>query len=230
MFSRFTGRHLDHNNNNINILKSGSRRRGSWAAGSELLVLSCWFWAAGPELLVLSCWSWAAGPELLVLSCWFCFCLSLRSQSCCSLTVAMVIKVFFPQCCNRADSGLLVGRWLPGHRSAVVLAVIHYPFIPGQVKQYVQQVGGAAAPWASRRGSMWPVSSVFLLLVFLLPDGGPERGGAVGARLVEFTPRRPGGHRELPPGPQHHLPPGPLAPGPPAAGQDRLHLPGPGPG
>ncbi|KAM9746248.1 LOW QUALITY PROTEIN: phosphatidylinositol N-acetylglucosaminyltransferase subunit Q [Menidia menidia] len=52
----------------------------------------------------------------------------------------MVLKVFFPQCCNRADSGLLVGRWLPGHDSAVVLAVIHYPFIPGQVKQYVQQM------------------------------------------------------------------------------------------
>lgn len=52
----------------------------------------------------------------------------------------MVLKIFFPQCCNRADSGLLVGRWIKGHDSAVVLAVIHYPFIPGQVKQYVQQV------------------------------------------------------------------------------------------
>ncbi|XP_075941239.1 phosphatidylinositol N-acetylglucosaminyltransferase subunit Q isoform X1 [Anarhichas minor] len=52
----------------------------------------------------------------------------------------MVLKVFFPQCCNRADSGLLVGRWISGHDSAVVLAVIHYPFIPGQVKQYVQQM------------------------------------------------------------------------------------------
>uniref|UniRef100_A0A3Q2PPT7 Uncharacterized protein n=1 Tax=Fundulus heteroclitus TaxID=8078 RepID=A0A3Q2PPT7_FUNHE len=52
----------------------------------------------------------------------------------------MVLKIFFPQCCNRADSGLLVGRWLSGHDSAVVLAVIHYPFIPGQVKQYIQQV------------------------------------------------------------------------------------------
>ncbi|XP_068605493.1 phosphatidylinositol N-acetylglucosaminyltransferase subunit Q [Brachionichthys hirsutus] len=52
----------------------------------------------------------------------------------------MVLKVFFPQCCNRADSGLLVGRWIPAHDSAVVLAVIHYPFIPGQVKQYIQQM------------------------------------------------------------------------------------------
>lgn len=52
----------------------------------------------------------------------------------------MVLKIFFPQCCNRADSGLLVGRWISGHDTAVVLAVIHYPFIPGQVKQYIQQV------------------------------------------------------------------------------------------
>lgn len=52
----------------------------------------------------------------------------------------MVLKIFFPQCCNRADSGLLVGRWLSGHNSAVVLAVLHYPFIPGQVKQYIQQM------------------------------------------------------------------------------------------
>lgn len=52
----------------------------------------------------------------------------------------MVLKIFFPQCCNRADSGLLVGRWISGHDSAVVLAVIHYPFIPGQVKQYIQQM------------------------------------------------------------------------------------------
>uniref|UniRef100_A0A3P8QG64 Phosphatidylinositol glycan anchor biosynthesis, class Q n=1 Tax=Astatotilapia calliptera TaxID=8154 RepID=A0A3P8QG64_ASTCA len=43
-------------------------------------------------------------------------------------------------CCNRAESGLLVGRWISGHDSAVVLAVIHYPFIPGQVKQYIQQM------------------------------------------------------------------------------------------
>ncbi|XP_044037564.1 phosphatidylinositol N-acetylglucosaminyltransferase subunit Q [Siniperca chuatsi] len=52
----------------------------------------------------------------------------------------MVLKIFFPQCCNRADSGLLVGRWISGHDSAVVLAVIHYPFIPGHVKKYIQQI------------------------------------------------------------------------------------------
>lgn len=52
----------------------------------------------------------------------------------------MVLKIFFPRCCNMADSGLLVGRWIPGHDSAVVLAVIHYPFIPGQVKKYLSEL------------------------------------------------------------------------------------------
>lgn len=52
----------------------------------------------------------------------------------------MVLKIFFPQCCNMADSGLLIGHWLPGQDSAVVLAVVHYPFIPGQVKRYLSQL------------------------------------------------------------------------------------------
>uniref|UniRef100_A0A671XHV5 Phosphatidylinositol glycan anchor biosynthesis, class Q n=1 Tax=Sparus aurata TaxID=8175 RepID=A0A671XHV5_SPAAU len=65
----------------------------------------------------------------------------------------MVLKIFFPQCCNRADSGLLVGRWISGHDSAVVLAVIHYPFIPGQVKQYVQQVSAKSGVELSVLGS-----------------------------------------------------------------------------
>ncbi|KAF7698471.1 hypothetical protein HF521_004981 [Silurus meridionalis] len=52
----------------------------------------------------------------------------------------MVLKIFFPRCCNMADSGLLVGRWIPGQDSAVVLAVIHYPFIPGQVKKYLSEL------------------------------------------------------------------------------------------
>uniref|UniRef100_A0A4W4HA48 Phosphatidylinositol N-acetylglucosaminyltransferase subunit Q n=1 Tax=Electrophorus electricus TaxID=8005 RepID=A0A4W4HA48_ELEEL len=51
----------------------------------------------------------------------------------------MVLKIFFPTCCNTADSGLLIGRWIPGQDSAVVLAVIHYPFIPGQVKKYLSE-------------------------------------------------------------------------------------------
>ncbi|XP_049925524.1 phosphatidylinositol N-acetylglucosaminyltransferase subunit Q [Epinephelus moara] len=65
----------------------------------------------------------------------------------------MVLKIFFPQCCNRADSGLLVGRWISGHDSAVVLAVIHYPFIPGQVKQYVQQMQAQSGVELSVLGS-----------------------------------------------------------------------------
>ncbi|KAM9345824.1 phosphatidylinositol N-acetylglucosaminyltransferase subunit Q [Symphorus nematophorus] len=65
----------------------------------------------------------------------------------------MVLKIFFPQCCNRADSGLLVGRWISGHDSAVVLAVIHYPFIPGQVKQYIQQMKAQSGVELSVLGS-----------------------------------------------------------------------------
>lgn len=65
----------------------------------------------------------------------------------------MVVKVFFPQCCNRADSGLLVGRWLTGHDSAVVLAVIHYPFIPSSVKHYVQQIQARSGVELSVLGS-----------------------------------------------------------------------------
>lgn len=65
----------------------------------------------------------------------------------------MVVKVFFPQCCNQADSGLLVGRWLTGHDSAVVLAVIHYPFIPSGVKQYIQQMQAQSGVELSVLGS-----------------------------------------------------------------------------
>lgn len=65
----------------------------------------------------------------------------------------MVVKVFFPQCCNRADSGLLVGRWLTGHDSAVVLAVIHYPFIPSSVKHYIQQIQARSGVELSVLGS-----------------------------------------------------------------------------
>ncbi|XP_027745430.1 phosphatidylinositol N-acetylglucosaminyltransferase subunit Q isoform X3 [Empidonax traillii] len=52
----------------------------------------------------------------------------------------MVLKVFFPSCCSSADSGILVGRWLAQQSSAVVLAVVHFPFIPVQVKQYLGEV------------------------------------------------------------------------------------------
>ncbi|XP_071427299.1 phosphatidylinositol N-acetylglucosaminyltransferase subunit Q [Pithys albifrons albifrons] len=52
----------------------------------------------------------------------------------------MVLKVFFPACCSSADSGLLVGRWMSAQSSAVVLAVLHFPFIPVQVKQYLGEL------------------------------------------------------------------------------------------
>ncbi|PNI19094.1 PIGQ isoform 24, partial [Pan troglodytes] len=56
----------------------------------------------------------------------------------------MVLKAFFPTCCVSADSGLLVGRWVPEQSSAVVLAVLHFPFIPIQVKQLLAQVRQAS--------------------------------------------------------------------------------------
>ncbi|XP_062999363.1 phosphatidylinositol N-acetylglucosaminyltransferase subunit Q [Elgaria multicarinata webbii] len=52
----------------------------------------------------------------------------------------MVLKVFFPVCCSSAESGLLIGRWIPEQNSAVILAVVHFPFIPGQVKQYLSEM------------------------------------------------------------------------------------------
>ncbi|CAM4608477.1 unnamed protein product [Eretmochelys imbricata] len=57
-----------------------------------------------------------------------------------SRIAVMVLKVFFPSCCATAESGLLIGRWIPEQNSAVVLAVVHFPFIPGQVKQYLSEV------------------------------------------------------------------------------------------
>ncbi|XP_019745424.1 phosphatidylinositol N-acetylglucosaminyltransferase subunit Q isoform X1 [Hippocampus comes] len=66
---------------------------------------------------------------------------------------AMVLKVFFPQSCNLAASGLLVGRWIPEHDSAVVLAVIHYPFIPSHVKRYIQQMASESRVKLSVLGS-----------------------------------------------------------------------------
>ncbi|XP_036890416.1 phosphatidylinositol N-acetylglucosaminyltransferase subunit Q isoform X3 [Sturnira hondurensis] len=56
----------------------------------------------------------------------------------------MVFKAFFPTCCASADSGLLVGRWVPEQSSAVVLAVVHFPFIPIQVKELLAQVQQAS--------------------------------------------------------------------------------------
>uniref|UniRef100_A0A673TQI7 Phosphatidylinositol glycan anchor biosynthesis class Q n=1 Tax=Suricata suricatta TaxID=37032 RepID=A0A673TQI7_SURSU len=70
----------------------------------------------------------------------------------------MVLKAFFPTCCAAADSGLLVGRWVPEQSSAVVLAVVHFPFIPVQVKALLAQVHQASqvgvavlGTWCHRR-------------------------------------------------------------------------------
>ncbi|XP_007528040.2 phosphatidylinositol N-acetylglucosaminyltransferase subunit Q [Erinaceus europaeus] len=70
----------------------------------------------------------------------------------------MVLKAFFPTCCASADSGLLVGRWVPEQGFAVVLAVVHFPFIPLQVRellarvQRASQVGLAVlGTWCHRR-------------------------------------------------------------------------------
>ncbi|XP_006146417.1 phosphatidylinositol N-acetylglucosaminyltransferase subunit Q isoform X2 [Tupaia chinensis] len=56
----------------------------------------------------------------------------------------MALKAFFPTCCASADSGLLVGRWVPEQSSAVVLAVVHFPFVPVQVKAFLAQVQQAS--------------------------------------------------------------------------------------
>ncbi|XP_027521629.1 phosphatidylinositol N-acetylglucosaminyltransferase subunit Q isoform X2 [Corapipo altera] len=65
----------------------------------------------------------------------------------------MVLKVFFPSCCSSADSGILIGRWLSEQSSAVVLAVVHFPFIPGQVKQFLGEVQRATKVTLSVLGS-----------------------------------------------------------------------------
>lgn len=65
----------------------------------------------------------------------------------------MALKVFFPTCCSSAESGLLAGRWIPEQNSAVVLAVVHFPFIPGQVKQYFAEVQRATGVEVSVLGS-----------------------------------------------------------------------------
>nr|XP_054499941.1 phosphatidylinositol N-acetylglucosaminyltransferase subunit Q isoform X2 [Agelaius phoeniceus] len=65
---------------------------------------------------------------------------SLRKGVCPCRVTAMVLKVFFPSCCSSADSGILIGRWISEQNSAVILAVVHFPFIPVQVKQYLGEV------------------------------------------------------------------------------------------
>ncbi|KAM4631778.1 phosphatidylinositol N-acetylglucosaminyltransferase subunit Q isoform 1-T6 [Discoglossus pictus] len=52
----------------------------------------------------------------------------------------MAVKIFFPTSCSGAESGLLIGRWMAEHRSVVVLATLHFPFIPGNVKRYLSDL------------------------------------------------------------------------------------------
>ncbi|KAM6054596.1 phosphatidylinositol N-acetylglucosaminyltransferase subunit Q isoform 5-T5 [Chlamydotis macqueenii] len=66
---------------------------------------------------------------------------------------AMVLKIFFPSCCASAESGILIGRWISEQNSAVILAVVHFPFIPVQVKQYVSDVQRVAKVDVSVLGS-----------------------------------------------------------------------------
>ncbi|XP_053550295.1 phosphatidylinositol N-acetylglucosaminyltransferase subunit Q isoform X2 [Bombina bombina] len=49
----------------------------------------------------------------------------------------MAVKIFFPTSCSGAESGLLIGRWMEEHHSVVILATLHFPFIPGTVKRYL---------------------------------------------------------------------------------------------
>ncbi|KAM3826622.1 phosphatidylinositol N-acetylglucosaminyltransferase subunit Q isoform 2-T3 [Vipera latastei] len=65
----------------------------------------------------------------------------------------MVFKVFFPLCCASAESGLLIGRWIPEQNSIVVLAVVHFPLIPAQVKQYLSKMQHATQVRLSVLGS-----------------------------------------------------------------------------
>ncbi|XP_056390221.1 phosphatidylinositol N-acetylglucosaminyltransferase subunit Q [Hyla sarda] len=52
----------------------------------------------------------------------------------------MAIKIFFPTSCSAAENGLLIGRWMGEHRSAIVLAILHFPFIPASVRRYLSQL------------------------------------------------------------------------------------------
>ncbi|XP_052050270.1 phosphatidylinositol N-acetylglucosaminyltransferase subunit Q isoform X3 [Apodemus sylvaticus] len=73
----------------------------------------------------------------------------------------MVLKAFFPTCCASADSGLLVGRWVPGQSSAVILAVVHFPFIPIQVKEFLAQVQKASQICRERGTRLWSCKATY---------------------------------------------------------------------
>ncbi|XP_044160277.1 phosphatidylinositol N-acetylglucosaminyltransferase subunit Q [Bufo gargarizans] len=52
----------------------------------------------------------------------------------------MAIKIFFPTSCSAAENGLLIGRWMEEHQSAVILATLHFPFIPAIVRTHLSQL------------------------------------------------------------------------------------------
>uniref|UniRef100_A0A8C7JRS7 Phosphatidylinositol glycan anchor biosynthesis class Q n=1 Tax=Oncorhynchus kisutch TaxID=8019 RepID=A0A8C7JRS7_ONCKI len=119
----------------------------------------------------------------------------------------MVLKIFFPQCCNKADSGLLVGRWIPGQNSAVVLAVIHYPFIPGQVKQYIHQMRGQSGvdltvlgSWSMPKEGQEGMESFLRDLSTIFPQGQwlqlSREMGKIGFRCHVLTRDQRGGEKD----------------------------------
>uniref|UniRef100_A0A8K9WX11 Phosphatidylinositol glycan anchor biosynthesis, class Q n=1 Tax=Oncorhynchus mykiss TaxID=8022 RepID=A0A8K9WX11_ONCMY len=119
----------------------------------------------------------------------------------------MVLKIFFPQCCNKADSGLLVGRWIPGQNSAVVLAVIHYPFIPGQVKQYIHQMRGQSGvdltvlgSWSMPKEGQEGMESFLRDLSTIFPQGQwlqlSREMGKIGFRCHVLTRDPRGGEKD----------------------------------
>lgn len=83
----------------------------------------------------------------------------------------MAFKVFFPLCCASAESGLLIGRWIPEQNSIVILAVIHFPLIPGQVKQYLSKMQQSTRVQLSVLGS-WTNSQEKQSLQRFLEDLG----------------------------------------------------------
>lgn len=56
------------------------------------------------------------------------------------LFAVMAVKIFFPTSCSAAENGLLIGRWMEEHRSAIILATLHFPFIPANVRGYLSQL------------------------------------------------------------------------------------------
>uniref|UniRef100_A0AAZ3QVJ7 Phosphatidylinositol N-acetylglucosaminyltransferase subunit Q n=1 Tax=Oncorhynchus tshawytscha TaxID=74940 RepID=A0AAZ3QVJ7_ONCTS len=115
----------------------------------------------------------------------------------------MVLKIFFPQCCNKADSGLLVGRWIPGQNSAVVLAVIHYPFIPGQVKQYIHQMRGQSGvdltvlgSWSMPKEGQEGMESFLRDLSTIFPRDSGSRGTKKGGGENKVEGEEGGGEKD----------------------------------